>query len=124
MKAFNAATMSVDELWAAHEEIRQALVARIQSEQAKLKGHLARLRSDPMKRPKIQAAAQISPVRRERRPYPKVLPKYRSLENPSETWSGRGKRPRWMIAEMKDGKTVADFLIEKKRPGRRKSPPN
>jgi DNA-binding protein H-NS len=120
MKAFNAATMSVDELWAAHEEIRQALVAKIQSEQAKLKGHLARLRSDTVKRPKRQAAAATAPAVRQRRPYPKVLPKYRSLLNPSDTWSGRGKRPRWMIAEMKDGKSVADFLIEK-RTGRRKT---
>ena len=31
----------------------------------------------------------------------KVAPKYRNPENRSETWSGRGLPPRWMVALMK-----------------------
>ena len=44
-------------------------------------------------------------------PYPKVLPKYRNPKNPTETWAGRGKQPRWLTAEMRRGKKLADFLI-------------
>jgi hypothetical protein len=49
---------------------------------------------------------------RQRRPYPKVLPKYRNPKNPAETWSGRGKQPRWLAAQLRSGKKVDDFLIE------------
>jgi DNA-binding protein H-NS len=40
-----------------------------------------------------------------------VAPKYRNPENPSETWAGRGLRPRWLVAAMKGGKKVEDFAI-------------
>jgi DNA-binding protein H-NS len=50
-------------------------------------------------------------VRRERRPYPRVLPKYCNPDNPSETWAGRGKRPRWLTAKLRSGKKLDDFRI-------------
>jgi DNA-binding protein H-NS len=40
-----------------------------------------------------------------------VAPKYRNPENPSETWAGRGLRPRWLVAAMKGGKKLEDFAI-------------
>jgi DNA-binding protein H-NS len=40
-----------------------------------------------------------------------VAPKYRNPENPSETWAGRGLRPRWLTAAMKGGKKLEDFAI-------------
>jgi DNA-binding protein H-NS len=41
----------------------------------------------------------------------KVAPKYRSPSG--ETWAGRGARPRWLGAAIKDGKKLEDFLIDK-----------
>ena len=41
----------------------------------------------------------------------KVAPKYRNPDNPSETWAGRGKPPRWLAAEIAKGKKVEDYLI-------------
>jgi len=38
----------------------------------------------------------------------KVAPKYRNPKNPAETWTGRGRRPRWMVAAGGDPKR---FLI-------------
>jgi DNA-binding protein H-NS len=29
------------------------------------------------------------------------------------TWSGRGLRPRWLVAELKKGKKLQDFAIAK-----------
>jgi DNA-binding protein H-NS len=49
----------------------------------------------------------------ERRPYPPVSPKYRNPERPSETWSGRGKQPRWLVAHLKSGRRIDDFAIRK-----------
>jgi DNA-binding protein H-NS len=49
----------------------------------------------------------------------KVSPKYRGPSG--ETWAGRGARPRWLVAAIKGGKKLDDFLIDKSaRKGRRK----
>jgi DNA-binding protein H-NS len=40
-----------------------------------------------------------------------VAPKYRNPQNPSETWSGRGVRPKWMQALIAKGAKPDDFLI-------------
>jgi len=47
----------------------------------------------------------------------KVPPKYRSPSG--ETWAGRGARPRWLVAAIKRGKKLEDFLIGKGRRTRR-----
>ena len=42
-----------------------------------------------------------------------VAPKYRDPSNPANTWTGRGRAPRWMAAAMKGGKAKKeDFLIK------------
>ena len=49
----------------------------------------------------------------------KVAPKYRGPLG--ETWAGRGARPRWLVAAIKGGKELDDFLIDKSaRKGRKK----
>jgi len=49
----------------------------------------------------------------------KVPPKYRGPKG--ETWAGRGARPLWLVAAIKEGKKLDDFLIDKSaRKGRRK----
>jgi len=49
----------------------------------------------------------------------KVPPKYRGPSG--ETWAGRGARPRWLVAAIKPGKKLDDFLIDKSaRKGRKK----
>ena len=48
----------------------------------------------------------------------KVPPRYRSPSG--ETWAGRGARPRWLVAAIKGGRRLEDFLIEKSAPKRRR----
>ena len=48
----------------------------------------------------------------------KVPPKYRGPSG--ETWAGRGARPRWLVAAIKGGKKLDDFLIDKSAPKRRR----
>lgn len=43
----------------------------------------------------------------------KVAPKYRNPANAKETWTGRGRQPRWMAALTAKGKKPEDFLIKK-----------
>ena len=52
----------------------------------------------------------------------KVPPKYRGPSG--ETWAGRGAKPRWLVAAIKGGKKLDDYLIDKaarKRSRRRRS---
>src|SRR5262245_35790345 len=48
----------------------------------------------------------------------KVPPKYRGPSG--ETWAGRGARPRWLVAAIKRGRKLDDFLIDKSARKRRK----
>ncbi|MFO7581942.1 H-NS family nucleoid-associated regulatory protein [Guyparkeria sp.] len=41
----------------------------------------------------------------------KLPPKYINPANPSQTWSGRGKRPNWLVDELNKGKKLEDFRI-------------
>jgi len=47
----------------------------------------------------------------------KVPPKYRGPSG--ETWAGRGAKPRWLVAAVKRGRKLDDFLIDKRRRKRR-----
>jgi DNA-binding protein H-NS len=40
-----------------------------------------------------------------------VKPKYANPANKSETWSGRGRKPRWVEAALKAGKSMDDLAI-------------
>lgn len=41
----------------------------------------------------------------------KVAVKYRNRDNPSETWTGRGRQPNWLSAAVKKGAKLADFAL-------------
>ena len=42
----------------------------------------------------------------------KVAAKYVNPDDPGETWTGRGRKPRWLAAKMKDGERIDKFLIK------------
>jgi DNA-binding protein H-NS len=41
----------------------------------------------------------------------KVAIKYRNKDNPSDTWTGRGRQPKWLAAMLKKGHKLQDFAI-------------
>ena len=41
----------------------------------------------------------------------KVAPRYRNPSNKKDTWAGRGREPRWLVAAIKAGKKREDFKI-------------
>ena len=96
-------SMSADELWSLHEKVSSILAERIAAERARLEERLR----------KIAPAGGTIHVGGQRRPYPKVLPKYQNPRNRSETWAGRGKRPRWLVAQLRSGKKIEDFQIKR-----------
>ena len=103
MKNDNFKSMSMNELWSLHESIVAELSRKMEAERSVLENRLRQLGSSAVRLVE----------RRGQRPYPKVLPKYRNPKNRSETWAGRGKQPRWLTAQLREGKKLDDFLIQR-----------
>src|SRR6516162_4934063 len=110
MKGINIDSMTIDELSTLEDEIRETLAARIADQTSILEKRLKQL---------IGQSKAVRGGQRRPRPYPRVLPKYRNPDQPSETWSGRGKQPRWLAAQLRSGKRIGDFLIAQPRSGKR-----
>src|SRR6516164_2639578 len=110
MKGINIDSLSIDQLCTLEDKVRETLAARIADEKTILEKRLSQL---------TQRFRTVRPQGQPgRRPYPRVLPKYRNPDQPSETWSGRGKQPRWLTAQLRSGKRVEDFLIAHPRSGK------
>jgi DNA-binding protein H-NS len=95
-------SLSTDEMWTIHEKIIATLKAKLTAEKEMLEKRLRRL-----KRVGVEQTVRAP----ERRPYPTVLPKFRNPDEPSETWAGRGKQPRWLRKHLRSGKRIEDFRI-------------
>jgi DNA-binding protein H-NS len=92
----NLSAMSVDALLKLQVDIEKALssrAAQLRNELSKLSGHSLKA-AHPLK-------GRKAPV------------KYR--DRAGNTWAGRGAKPRWLVAAMKRGKKVEDFLIKRRR---------
>jgi DNA-binding protein H-NS len=99
MKTDILVSMSANELWALHERVNSLLSSKMLAEKAHLEAKLRQL------------SGAVSSIETARRPYPPVLPKFRNPLEPSQTWAGRGKRPRWLSAYLRKGKKLDDFKI-------------
>jgi DNA-binding protein H-NS len=111
MKKIDLEAMSVDDLWSLHERISGILSARITSEKRELEKRLAVLNRGRDAIEGGDASQYYNANGKARRKYPRVFPKYRNPQTPSETWSGRGKQPRWLAAAIKTGRKIEDFRI-------------
>ena len=105
MNSHDLKSMSADELWALHERVTSILAREIAAEKARLEQRLLQLG---------RGAKSDQHVSRARRPYPKVVPKFRNPKRPSETWAGR-----WLTAQLRFGKKLDDFRIESSIQARR-----
>jgi DNA-binding protein H-NS len=102
MKQIDFRAMSLDELWVLHEKIGSLLTTKIEAEKRELEQRL-----DTLKR----KFGHSTNGDRHRRPYPKVLPKFQNPNQPSQTWAGRGRQPRWVGELLKAGRSIDDLRI-------------
>jgi DNA-binding protein H-NS len=109
-RKFDLEAMSTDDLWLLHEQISEILAARIAEEKRELEKRLAVLNRGKDVVQGRDSSQSITSIGKARRKYPRVFPKYRNPQT-SETWSGRGKQPRWLVAALKTGRKVEDFEI-------------
>jgi DNA-binding protein H-NS len=103
-------TMDCDELWLLHERLTRTLSHRIMEEKLELEKRLALLKGAD-----LDGSAGSHAKKRK---YPKVLPKYCNPLDPTERWSGRGKKPRWLVAALLAGQKLEDFEIDDPKPSR------
>ena len=65
----------------------------------------------PGRPPKAAAAKSASKGKKKAKRGYKVKPKYRNPDNPSQTWAGRGLKPRWYRQALASGRKEKDLLI-------------
>jgi DNA-binding protein H-NS len=97
----NFETMPIDDLWQLYGQIGRMLTERLASEKRKLEQRLSQL----------QQGVALASSERQRRSYPKVHPKYQNPDDPSQTWAGRGRTPRWVSEMLTAGKNIDDLRI-------------
>jgi DNA-binding protein H-NS len=117
MLKLNIEDMDFNELWLLHEELTKILARKIDAEKTKLEKRLAQLSLG--ERADVPDSSEEKRVDRPRRKYPKVLPKYFNPSAPLETWSGRGKQPRWVVAALRSGQKLEDLRIPASRQANR-----
>lgn len=103
MKRSELEQMPLDDLWKLHVKLSDILAAKLVAEKTMLEQRLSQLTSST-----TDPAARTA----ERRPYPTVLPKFQNPVEPSQTWAGRGKQPRWLIEQLRLGHRIDDFRIQ------------
>jgi DNA-binding protein H-NS len=116
MEKLDLEAMPLDDLWTLHEQISTVLSKRIIAEKQQLENRLIQLNRGKDAEGSIVLELKSSSNKRAngerpRRKYPRVFPKYQNPAVPSETWSGRGKQPRWLVLALKVGGKIEDFRI-------------
>jgi DNA-binding protein H-NS len=99
----NLKSMSIDKLSKLREQVEAALSTKVIEERRAVQDELGRLERLATNRLRVRGGRGG--------PRGSVAPKYRNPENPSETWAGRGLKPRWLAAALKSGKELQDFSI-------------
>ena len=104
MKSSDLECRPVDELWELYGKVAAQLASRLIAKKGLLENRLGQLSR--------RLQAEVHRGKSRRRPYPKILPKFWNPDEPSQTWTGRGKQPRWLAAQLRSGRRIEDFLIE------------
>jgi DNA-binding protein H-NS len=107
MAKADLASMSVDSLLKLRDDIGRVLSRKADE----LNQQLAQLGGSGWKGSGKQADGKRGAMKGR-----KVAPKYRNPKNRSETWAGRGAMPRWLAAEIKQGKRREDFAVDNTNP--------
>lgn len=108
MRRQDLEAMDFEELWLLHEELTKILAEKITAEKRELEKRLAQLNQPDQFG---GAEGETGTGQPPRRKYPKVVPKYFNPLKPTETWSGRGKQPRWLVTALQSGHTLEEFRI-------------
>jgi len=100
-------SMTLAELLKAKTKIESAIFQRLDAERRQLSKAMTRVETQSARN-----AKRMKTLSRKPRKARKLPIRFRNPDNPSETWAGRGLRPRWLVAALKSRKKkLADFAV-------------
>ena len=106
MAAVNVDKMSLKELQDLEVRVRKAIGVAKDRERADVKHKIAALAEHAG-----FSVGELFPSGKGGAKGGKVAVKFVNPDNKSETWTGRGRQPRWLVAKLAKGSKVADFEL-------------
>ena len=103
MAAINYDKMSVKELNDHIARAQKGLAAAKDRERSELKHKIASLAEN--------AGFSVGELFGARTRGKSVAVKYMNPDNRSETWTGRGRKPNWLVAKLGKGAKMSDFAV-------------
>lgn len=100
---------SIEELKALVDRARKEIVLKERNRLEEVRSQIERLAGDL----NMSAEEFIHYGERRRALDPPDNAKYRNPADPSQTWSGRGKRPRWLQQALQQGARLEDFAVDR-----------
>jgi len=105
MASINVDKLSLKELLDLEVKVRRAIAAARDRERAQVKQKLATIAEN--------AGFSVSELfgGRGGRGRSGSVAKFANPDNRSETWTGRGRKPNWLVAKLNKGAKMSDFAI-------------
>ena len=103
MATVNVDRMSLKELLDLERKVQKAIVVARDRERAEVKAALAKLAE--------KRGFSVSELYGGRGRGKTSVAKYANPANRSETWTGRGRKPNWLVAKLKKGAKLESFAI-------------
>lgn len=99
----NVENMSYKELLDLQKRVQAAIAARRETEQAQVRRKILELAR--------QSGLDVSELIGGKAPRKgkKAAVKYRNPGNPSQTWTGRGRKPKWLVEALQKGDKLERF---------------
>ena len=103
MASVNVDKMSLKELLDLEAKVQKAIAGARERERAEVKHAMAQLAET--------SGFSMSELFGGRGRGKVSAAKYANPDNRSETWTGRGRKPNWLVAKLKKGANIADFAL-------------
>ena len=106
MRAINVDKLSLKELMELDLKVQKAIAIAKEKERAELKAKIEKMASESG-----FAVNELFGGGRGGQKGRTVAPKYANPDNASETWTGRGRKPKWLVEKLSKGASLEKFLI-------------
>lgn len=99
-------TMNLRQIEALEARIADAKAAAVEEAKVEVKAQI-----DVILERSGLTIADLYPSARRAKGHSKATVKYRNPKDPSQTWSGRGRKPNWLVNATKKGAKLESFAI-------------
>jgi DNA-binding protein H-NS len=106
MRQINLEKLGLKELQELELRVEKAIAEARLKERSELKAEIEQMVAD--------RGFTMSEIFSTKRGSPKgrmVAPKYANPEDPSQTWTGRGRKPNWLVEKLEEGSEIEEFLL-------------